>query len=216
MIACLLVLLAAQAAAPAAALDDTAVVPYLPWVEVVRAPAQPASLFCTPAGGGSAFAAADGFGGTDLDAGLEIILYSDQPPWGTPIAYFPAEDIWLEASDGSLVACRGGTVADANTDTGGRTGWALPLRVGGALDRGTGARLLVLVNGEASMGQAELLLGVTSADIGGDGRVDLSDAGLFTQDLFGAYAYRSDFVWDGVINVSDAGRMSQSLGQRCP
>ncbi|MFN2370113.1 MAG: hypothetical protein ABR506_03045 [Candidatus Krumholzibacteriia bacterium] len=216
MIACLLVLLAAQAAAPAAALDDTAVVPYLPWVEVVRAPAQPASLFCTPAGGGSSFAAADGFGGTDLDAGLEIILYSDEPPWGTPVAHFPAEDIWLEASDGALVACPGGTVADANTDAEGRTGWALPLRVGGSLDRDTGVRLLVLVNGDASMGQGELLLGVTSADLNGDGQVALPDAGLFTQDLHGAYAYRSDFVWDGVINISDAGRMSQALGQRCP
>ncbi|MBE0564321.1 MAG: hypothetical protein IH621_00020 [Krumholzibacteria bacterium] len=216
MIACLLVLLAALGDAPAAALDDTAVVPYLPWVEVVRAPAQPASLFCTPAGGGSSFAAADAFGGGDVDAGLEIILYSDQPPWGTPIAHFPAQDIWLEASDGTLVACHEGTVADANTDTDGRTGWALPLRVGGALDRGTGARLLVVVNGDSGWGQDELLLGVNSADLDGDGQVNLTDAGLFSQDLFGAYAYRSDFVWDGVINISDAGRMSQALGQRCP
>jgi hypothetical protein len=46
--------------------------------------------------------------------------------------------------------------------------------------------------------------------------VNLSDGGFFTQDLFGAYNYRSDFNYDSNLNVSDAGFMSNGLGAACP
>ncbi len=55
-----------------------------------------------------------------------------------------------------------------------------------------------------------------SADIDGDGLVNLTDAGLFTMDLHGPYADRCDFNWDGAVNVSDAGYLCTALGDACP
>jgi hypothetical protein len=44
---------------------------------------------------------------------------------------------------------------------------------------------------------------MNSADISGDLVIDLTDLAIFAGDYFGAYNYRSDFIWDGAINVAD-------------
>lgn len=190
-------------------------VPPQPSVEITRSAGQPVSLFSTPAGGGNAFAQAFAFGGAIVDATLEIVLWPDAPGFGDPIAGFPAQDIWLEGMAGTLVPCGGGTCPDQDTDAEGRTRWAQPLRTGGYAETGTFGPVWILVNGDAIAGGA-LDLRLNSADLNGDGFVNLGDGGLFTQDLYLGYAYRSDFVWDGVINVSDAGLMAQALGAHCP
>jgi hypothetical protein len=191
-------------------------VPPEPWVEVVQHADQPISLFCTPAGDGAAFADANAFGGSRIDATLEVILYNDQPGWGEPVANYPAEDMWLQSYPPTLAPCPGGTIADANTDQDGRTHWGRPLRAGGHLDPDAGNELLLFVNGTPAYGLPELGMRFNSADLNGDGLVNLSDVGEFAIDLFGVYAYRSDFVWDGIINLSDVGRMARSIGGACP
>lgn len=208
--------LAVCAAGPNAALDDTTTVGFSPWMETVQSPGQPASLFSLPSGGGRPFAQALTQGGGTVDATLVMVLWSDQPGWGDPVPFFPAEDMWLATNDGLLAPCNGGTIADANTDATGRTVWAAPLAAGGRCDVGSGDRLLVMVNGEVAADLTALGLRLNSADLNGDGLVNLADVGLFVSDLYGAYAYRSDFFWDGVVNISDAGFMSTGLGSQCP
>ncbi len=201
-------------AAAGAAAQGTGIPP-LPWVEVTRSAGQPVSLFCTPAGGGCAFTESFAFGGAAVDGTVEIVLWSDETGYGEPVANFPAQDIWLGTAAGSLVPCVEGTIPDQDTDADGRTRWALPLRAGGLANPGEGVPLQIYVNGDAVVG-GSLDLRANSADINGDGFVNLGDGGMFTQDLYLHYAYRSDFVWDGVINVSDAGLMAQALGAQCP
>ena len=60
-----------------------------------------------------------------------------------------------------------------------------------------------------------LALSFNSADISGDGVVNLTDAGFFSGYL-GGTDYAGDFNNDGVVNVSDAGFMANSLGASCP
>ena len=207
--------LAFCAAGPNAALDDTTTVGFFPWMETVGSPDQPASLFCLPSGGGRPFTQALTQGGGSIDATLEMVLWSDQPGWGAPVPYFPAEDMWLATDAGLLVPCIGGTIADANTDATGGTVWTAPLEAGGWCDVGGGDRLLVMVNGEVAADLTALGLRLNSADLNGDGVVNLADVGMFVSDLYGTYAYRSDFFWDGVVNISDAGFMSTGLGSQC-
>jgi len=184
-----------------------------PRAEVLQGPYVPVSLFCTPGGGGSPFTEARSFGGGYADGTLEIqfLDYSYQP-----MAGIPAQDIWLASTGTALVPCGDGTVPDAPTAADGRTTWTEPLTVGGHLDPAAGDLFYIMINGEGAVVSTELDLRFNSADIDGDGQVNLSDAGLFTMDLYGPYAYRCDFNWDGSVNISDAGSMAGSLGDRCP
>ena len=54
-----------------------------------------------------------------------------------------------------------------------------------------------------------------SADISGDGTVNLTDIALFATDFYGQYHYRSDFYWDGNLNLSDLGLLASSMGVEC-
>lgn len=55
-----------------------------------------------------------------------------------------------------------------------------------------------------------------SPDLNADGRVDLTDAALFAQDLgAGDAPFRSDLCWDGVIDLSDVAIFTQHLGAGC-
>ncbi len=208
--------LAICAVGPNTTRDDSTTVGFVPWMEVVQSPAQPASLFSLPSGAGRNFAQAMIRGGWRIDATLVMVLWSDQPGWGAPVPFFPAEDMWLSANSGRLVPCNGGTIADADTDATGRTSWAEPLRAGGQCDLGSGDRLFVVVNGDLAADLTDLGLRLNSADLNGDRVVNLTDVSMFVSDLDGTYAYRSDFAWDGVLNLSDAGFMGQSLGSQCP
>jgi hypothetical protein len=208
--------LAVCAAGAGTALDDSLTVGFSPWIEVLHRADQPASLFCAPSGQGWTFAGAMAWGGARTDATLEVVLWSDEPGWGDPVPFFPAEDMWLASLAGGLTPCAGGTVADADTDAAGRTTWAAPLRTGGQADPDAGDDLRIMVNGEWAHGAPDLRLRLNSADLNGDGTVNLTDVSRFVDDLHGNYDYRSDFRWDGVINISDVGIMTAVLGSQCP
>ena len=166
------------------------------------------SVYCLPNGGGRAFTAAFLPGGGAADATVTLILVNGL---GAAIADFPFQDMWLESQDAGMVPCGGNAVANANTDVNGQTFWTNPLFAGGQ----SSALCDVMVNGDPVAGGG-LSISFNSADINGDGVVNLSDGGFFTVDLFGAYSYRSDFNFDNTINVSDAGFMANGLGAACP
>ena len=130
-----------------------------------------------------------------------------------PIAYFPAEDMWLESRDNGLVPCMGGTIADSNTDASGSTTWAAPLHAGGHSE----ALADVIVNGSI-LGDSPsgLALSFNSPDINGDLVVNLLDLQLFAVDYRYGYDFRSDFHRDGVINLVDLFWMVQAFGANCP
>ncbi|MFN2370740.1 MAG: hypothetical protein ABR506_06230 [Candidatus Krumholzibacteriia bacterium] len=167
------------------------------------------SVYSLPNGGGRAFTAAFLPGGGAADATVTLTL---RDGLGVPIVGFPFQDMWLESADGGMVACGGNATADQNTDANGVTFWVDPLFAGGQ----SSALTLVMVNGDPLTSNSGLQISFNSADINGDGVVNLSDGGFFTQDLFGVYNYRSDFNYDALVNVSDAGFMANGLGAVCP
>jgi hypothetical protein len=166
-----------------------------------------AVLFNIPNGGGSAFTAARDLSGA-VDATVTLTLIDGL---GAPIANFPAEDMWLESSDGGMAFCTGGTTADLNTDVNGQTQWVTPLAAGGQSQALTD----VMISG-AALTSGSLAIGHNSADISGDGNVNLTDVPLFVADFYGAYAFRSDFSFDGNINLSDVVKMGTAIGASCP
>jgi hypothetical protein len=167
------------------------------------------SLYSLPNGYGNPFANAFLPGGSTADATITLTL---RDGFGVPIQNFPFEDMWIESADMGMVSCGGNVTADFNTDEFGVTSWVNPLFVGGQSQ----ALCIVKVNGDALTSNLGLQVSFNSADINGDGIVNLSDGGYFTQDLFGAYEYRSDFNYDSAINITDAGYMANGLGASCP
>ena len=101
-------------------------VPDLPQCEVSIAypgPGTP-SLMNVPDGDGNPFTAAHDEQGNLVDATITLYL---RDAWGTAIANFPFEDMWLESADGGVVSCHWwGIIADQNTDINGMTMWANP------------------------------------------------------------------------------------------
>jgi hypothetical protein len=169
--------------------------------------ASTAVMFNIPNGGGSAFTAArDNAGAVDATVTLTLI-----DGLGAVIANFPAEDMWLESVDGGMAFCTGGTTADLNTDVNGLTQWVTPLAAGGFSQANTA----VMISG-AALSSGDLPLNHNSADISGDGVVNLTDVPLFVGDFYGAYNFRSDFSFDNVINLSDVVRMGTAIGASCP
>jgi hypothetical protein len=166
-----------------------------------------AVMFNIPNGGGSAFTAARDAGGP-VDATVTLTLIDGL---GAPIANFPAEDMWLESVDGGLAFCTGGTTADLNTDAAGQTQWVTPLAAGGSSQ----ALTAVMISG-AALTSGNLAINHNSADISGDGIVNLTDVPLFVADFYGAYNFRSDFSFDNVINLSDVVKMGTAIGASCP
>ncbi|MFO7610722.1 MAG: hypothetical protein R6X35_16300 [Candidatus Krumholzibacteriia bacterium] len=203
----LIVLLSAGLALPAAA-DG---LPDFNLSTVTIATPGPIMLRVHPDGSGPPFTEAFQLPGNRVDATVTLVL---RDAMLMPIWNFPAEDIWMQAVSGGLVACGGhaGLIPDRNTDQSGTTMWVAPPRAGGH----TTGRTLVYVNGVPLTSTAGFELRFTSPDLNGDLAVNLSDGGLFTQDLFGTYAERSDLNWDGVINISDAGFMTGAMGTHCP
>lgn len=166
-----------------------------------------AVMFNIPNGGGSAFTGARDAGGL-VDATVTLTLIDGL---GDPIANFPAEDLWLESVDGGMAFCTGGTTADLNTDVAGQTQWVTPLAAGGSSQ----ALTAVMVSG-AALTSGNLPISHNSADISGDGIVNLTDVPLFVNDFYGSYNFRSDFSYDTVINLSDVVKMGTAIGASCP
>jgi hypothetical protein len=167
------------------------------------------SLFNLPNGAGKAFTNAFLPGGTETDGSINLVL---KDGFGDFIADYPAEDMWISSQDNGMVPCGGTAGADFNTNALGETVWAAPLFAGG----NSQAVCIVYINGDALTSNGGLALSFNSADISGDGAVNLTDAGFFSGYLGGAYNFNGDFNNDGVVNVSDAGFMATSLGASCP
>lgn len=200
----------------AIALADSGTIPVV-WVETSFATEGPLSLFSAPDGNGNTFTAAYAPGGAIVDGTLTMILYVDAGTSSGPVPDFPWEDIWLDSTGGALVACSGGSCPDENTDNNGETRWATTLEVGGVSDPDLGHQVRIIVNGGVPDSGGLLPdLRLNSADITGDLEVNLSDIQEFAEDFYGAYDYRSDFVWDGLVNLSDLAALAPVFGAGCP
>ncbi len=168
-----------------------------------------ATLMVRPDGGGPPFTQARGPGGGAVDATVTLLLLDTA---AFPIAGFPREDLWLIAADGNLTACGlPGLLPDQATGWDGTTTWVDPPRAGGW----SAGPVYGVVNGIV-LPTAGLDLGLVSADLNGDGSVDLRDAGPFVIDYWAGYAFRSDLNADGVLNLSDLGLFAGAIGAACP
>ena len=132
------------------------------------------------------------------------------------------EDIWLEGETPTLFSCGGignynsGFNPDSDTDANGETTFTTSLAGGGW----TEGPVWVYLNGNRAMGPDWIVhppvsLRMNSADISGDGQVNLVDVAYFAENFFGEYHYRCDFYWDGVLNLSDLGKLAQGIGHNC-
>ena len=197
-----------------AGMADTGV-PWVGWV--TPANLEEASLFVLPDGSGPPLTEARYFGGDSADASIEVGLID---VYGNPIASFPWEDIWLDPETDNAYPCNahgyGGFAADSNTDANGVTTFATSLAGGGW----TEGPIWVYLNGSRAMYPDWIVhppvpSRFNSADINGDGLVNLTDVALFAGDYFGSYHYRSDFWWDGVLNLADIAKMAPAYGLSC-
>lgn len=170
------------------------------------------SLFNLPNGGGSAFDAAQAPDGTAVDATIEVVVRDGN---NDVIPGFPGEDIWLASADGGMVPCVGGTSADGDTDADGMTDWSTALNAGGY----SLANAHIMISGDAITGGTNggvFALHFNSADMNGDGTVNLADVGSFSTVFYGAYDFSADFFADGILNLSDVGRLATGVGGSCP
>jgi hypothetical protein len=127
-----------------------------------------ASVFVIPDGSGARFDQAFDEQGGVVDATIHVTLIDTN---GDPIVAYPFEDMWLETTDGGLVACYGGTTADQSTDEHGQSFWLQPLRAGGC---SVGELTLVMAAGSPLIG-AGLPVVFRGPDLNGDLTVNLSD-----------------------------------------
>lgn len=208
----LLLLLTLPIAAPVLAAD----IPPLPYAEVSVATEGPLSLLCTPDGSGISFTQVFDSTGQPVDGTITMTLYDDSPPWGDPVAFFPAEDIWLEDMAGYLVSCPGGTIPDGNTDANGTTTWTGVLHAGGHSEPVGGNHLAIMVMGGNIEGGDLPNFRLNSPDLNGDLVVNLTDVAQFTMGYYGPYAYQVDLHWDGTVNLSDLAELARAVGATCP
>ena len=208
----LIPLLMLAGAAPLMAAD----IPVLPYVEASVATEGPLSLLCTPDGSGLPMTQAFNQSGQPVDGTITMILYDDTPPWGSPVALFPNEDIWLTDITGSLALCPAGSIPDEDTDINGMASWTRALNVGGHVDTVDGNQLAIMVNGWIPEGAFLPDFRINSADINGDLVVNLTDVARFTMDFFGPYTYTNDLHWDEVVNLSDVAELARAFGTACP
>jgi hypothetical protein len=169
------------------------------------------TVYNLPNGNGVGFDEAKALGGATFDATITLTLLDGN---GDAIPNFPFEDMWVQSSAGTFFACTNGTTADANTDADGQTQWQNALLAGGFSDPASDVTQ-VYISG-APLNQPGLDVQYNSADLSGDGVVNLTDIGQFATAYFGAYAYKADFIWDGALNLSDIGRLAQGNGAACP
>lgn len=187
-------------------------VPSLTLSTAVTLETNPVSVYSMPNGAGDPLNNCYLFGGTQTDATITLTLVDGTP---APIVLYPFEDMWLATELGGLVACPGGTVADASTDAAGQTTWSGAFNAGGNSDYLAGEGCIIVINGDA-LTQAALPVYFNSADITGDLAVDISDVTVFAGDYFGVAAYQSDFYWDGIMDVSDVVKLAPAFGVACP
>lgn len=170
-------------------------------------------LYNLPNGTGALFTQACLSTGATVDATITLTVYD---PGMSPVANVSATEMWLEkeivSGTGNFVACLGGTLADGPTDAQGVTHWVQPLHAGGW----STAKTLVVIRGAPLVTNTGLVLRHNSADLNGDGTVNLSDVPLFAADFSGSYRFRSDLHYDNAVNLSDIPRLAAAMGATCP
>ena len=164
------------------------------------------SLFSLPNAAGNPFTVCFLPGAATADGTITLTLMDDGP---SPIANYPAEDMWIASEFGGMVPCSSTSGADFNTNEFGVTQWVNPLFAGGS-DTGD---CIVYVNGDELT--AHIAMQFNSADINGDGFVNLPDTGFMT-DYIGTTTYAGDFNFSGAVNLPDTGFMTAGLGANCP
>lgn len=168
-----------------------------------------ASLLVVPDGDGNPFTEAHDEEGNVVDATITLIMLDNMD---VPIAHYPFEDCWLESIGGGLVACPGGTTADANSDVNGMMEWVNPMFAGGFSEE----LVQVYINGSALDTSPGFPLKFNSPDSNGDGIVNLNDVAFFVTRFFSSYHFSCDFNGDGVINLVDVAIFTSHLGAQCP
>ena len=160
-----------------------------------------ATIMVCPAGDGPPFTEVSDGAGNVVDATITVHVVD----WyGDPVVDFPAEDVWLESTQGNLAFPIGGNIADHNSDANGETVFQEPLPAGGYTLPGEGVQIYIA---GSPLNQLPLDLRFNSPDINGDLVLDLADLTLFASDyLGGVYVARSDLYADGVLNLSDFAR----------
>jgi len=173
------------------------------------------TVYCVPDGSGNPLSAAQSWGGLVVDATIQVQLID---AWtGDPCADVPAEDIWFEcAGDCQLTFCSGPPIADGPTNEFGQTTFSGPVAAGGHSTPDE-TEFVVMFSGSALFAIPIWSgnLQFNSADINGDGVVNLADVGIFAGDYFGDHHFRSDFYWDGTLNLSDLARLAEAMGREC-
>ena len=169
------------------------------------------SVFTRPNAYGQPLHTCYTIGGNTTDATITLTLRDVD---GAPIAHYPAEDLYLATSQGGLVLCPRGSMADQDTDANGITTFSRPLSGGGYSDAGGGEGTQVFVNGEP-LTQPPLDILFNGADINRDLRVDVVDVWNLANDFNGPYHYRSDFYWDNQLDLRDVTLFALSFSQEC-
>ncbi len=181
------------------------------------------SLVILPDGSGPESTQAMTYQGETVDATISLWLVGAST-CVTPVANFPFEDMWLEPTGEKWRACYGPSCMDLipADDSATAEGYAEFQRgfSGGGWSLGP---LTFFLNGWAADDYCRdgtlfppFAMRFNSPDINADLQVNLIDVVLFSQDFYGAYHYRSDFVWDGEIDLLDLAVMAQSQGVSNP
>jgi len=208
LLVCIMVVSAATAAVADVPSPDS------PAIFLNGDPGVQVTVYNLPNGNGAPFTEAYDIAGNQHDATIQLTVVNLDLE---PIPNFAAEDCWLmptdDNADDSFFPCTLGTIADANTDGDGNTQWQNALLAGGFTDPAADVTQ-VYISGTPINGPG-FDIQFNSADVNSDGDVNLSDVGDFATDYFGAYNYRSDFVWDGDLNLSDVGSLATGFGAEC-
>ena len=173
------------------------------------------SLFILPDESGPPLTTAMVFGGQIVDASITLLVTGFD---GSPVAYFPHEDIWLDAESTTDSHCPDYVhfSPDGLTDTNGQTSFTASFAGSGWSEGPAWVYLEGTRSAHPTAGEhLPVQLRFNSADIDGDGNINLADVATFSTDFHGSYHYRSDFHWDGGLNLADVAKMASGLGHDC-
>jgi hypothetical protein len=171
------------------------------------------SLLCVPDGSGRPLTEAMTSWGGVIDASITVEMFD---AYGDPIVGYPAEDVWLETTMGSMSVCPAGSIADGPSDVNGQLFMTGVLYAGGCSDILSGEEISAFVNGMPIWGN-EMDILINSPDLNADLVVNLSDVVLFSQlFLSGVYDYAADLHYDGILNLSDLVVIAQHRNTMCP
>jgi len=168
-------------------------------------------IFVLPAEGGTPLSEARNLGTCEVvDATIEVMLVDHL---GQPMHYTLPEELSLGSPGGSFETCGWGAFPDYGPDENGIAYWISNI---GAYGRNEG-ELDVLLNYTPISGQyPQLNIWVNSADMNGDGTVNIVDVSNFSEHYFGTYDFSADYFPDGVLNLADVVLLALGLGQSCP